>query len=221
MPNWGLHINVAERIIQDGGIQNPYDFVIGSLLPDAPWLNMHASTNLRQFLHCHDKDEYNYVFSSPNLSLWLSLHKDCPLSSDLYKGILSHIILDSEINFLWELICKYVGGGLSYINGKFSARNPVYYKWRETRVFTQFLSNPTELFKKYRSYGLSEAATKELKTTFDLLDADLDKLPSSILSTLTKDIENTEGYIWYVPFEQYTAVVDTVVFKCRSLNKML
>ena len=221
MPNWGLHVEVSQKLMKRLGVKNPFDFVIGSILPDAPWLNIAQAVNLRGLLHCHERTAGN-AFYSPNIEEWLNSHRDAPLSSDLYKGIVSHLILDNEINFFWNSICQKTSKGWKILgSGKCINADPAPIKWKETRVYSSVSGDPMGLYLDYTNGELSPQAVNELSTAFGLTAGDIIKMPNNILSGIAEEEESAIDYTWYIPIDQYEAIIDIVSTKCRCLYKVM
>lgn len=99
MPHWNWHLALASDVLRIVNIQNKYDFLIGSLMPDTPWVtgdDIYDAVD-RCLLHCFRNDRSGY-FNVADCTVAAFKYKDNIRSMDLYKGLLTHVILDELVN---------------------------------------------------------------------------------------------------------------------------
>ncbi len=119
MAEWNWHVALARDVIKVFKPHNEHDFVLGSLLPDVPWMSVEEAiqSGIRERLHMA-KMMANGLCSVADLSMWLDRQVSYIKGSDLYYGYLTHIVLDETLNQAWNMITKRVSLSKFLMKGK-------------------------------------------------------------------------------------------------------
>lgn len=107
MPGWTLHANVANDIMKRENVKNQKAFFLGAVLPDCPWLELKDAimSGMRERMHLY-RARNGLFGAEPDISQWCAKYGRALQYNDLFKGMLSHIILDNEINLLWNVAAE-------------------------------------------------------------------------------------------------------------------
>lgn len=221
MPGWVWHLGLAEELIDTLKITDKQSFIIGSLLPDTPWLSLREATNtgIRHLLHCVQRTTGPYAV--PDVSSWISVNCKKVAASPLYQGWLSHLVLDRAVNEMWNIsVCIDAMGEhitsvnykpCSYLVEEFSnIRYEEMHKW-EANTFL----NAKDTMELLTEHGNGIADTDIFKIFSAHYAPTLSKMCDSVQNYMSKDIITPAIEIH--PPKAYACLHDYVVKQCCVL----
>jgi hypothetical protein len=113
MPNWRLHIAVAEEIARnrDLNIENKDEYLFGAVLPDAPWIKevWLRKPELKDKLHFVERTPEK-LMGEPAYDEYLDEYREM-LNTDMGKGVLTHLITDNIFNVAYNKIIESLQDG--------------------------------------------------------------------------------------------------------------
>lgn len=105
MVNYSWHLQVARQICYECDIIDKTAFMFGSILPDVPWMDYDDIRRNSEKIRTHCLTMLDSrLFTVPDINFWLNKYERLVKDSDLYKGYLSHLLLDEEVAQTWNLV---------------------------------------------------------------------------------------------------------------------
>lgn len=219
MPNWDLHINVANDIAKRCCPKDYKSFLLGSIIPDCPWMTTADAvmSGMRDRLHCYH--QRNGMFNGEaGITRWVTLNERNLRNSDLYKGILTHILLDNEMNSLWNGVAAVDGVNMiSLPDGQLITQNRAAgIKWLEVQEFNKHHYGNVRIWKNFPAYEFAEQ--NRVVEDFGL---DEDEFVNAIISINDYfdqyDYEPAKGYTFIVPISVYDRLITIVILKYMNI----
>lgn len=201
------------------GIECKDDFLLGSLLPDIPWLPLMETIDTDERLTLHAAEKYDRCSGKiVNINGWISRYRSKMLKYDLYKGALTHIVLDNELSTSYQLIHDRIskgnveviwpGGDAALLDADDFAHS----KWQSLETYSLAKFGRQDDWLLERSSWITHEAAEELETEFGLGSCYMDDLVMRILDRLPKDIP--AGYKETSVPKFYDAIHANVLARC-------
>ena len=205
MPNWGMHLHLADSIIENVPVRNRYEFLMGSIFPDAPWTTLEDAmcSGLRSELHCTKR----VVDGSSDVAVvndWLIEYRGYIRQYDFFKGALTHIILDNELNTIWNLLtvrhtvndfCSFTDSSAVH----YTLKDISEIKWKSTRAYTELYCRPLKGLSvdltiptgKGYTVPMTKNLLDTLRTRYSLIDKDIRTMCSNVHNMVSKQEKET------------------------------
>lgn len=222
MPGWNLHVHFANDLIKQYGVENPIDFIIGSVFPDCPWLEpaVAAISGIKERLHYYHEG-VGLFNNEVGISEWLRDNRRIVPYSDFAKGVLSHIILDNHINTLWNAITVVEGVDMiSLPHGKtVTQKGAAHIKWEETSRFDNYKYGDYDVFNMYQKYALSDAGFDFIMNEYDLTRDEVNSIIPAV-KRFIKGITFEGDFTYTIPALTYDHILYTAEIIWRSLTSL-
>lgn len=228
MPGWLLHTSVAEKIADDMDVKHKEDFVIGSVVPDIPWLSVSDAiqSGKRSKLHCHVRTDNNIV-DVPDISRWMAIYREQTKNSDLCKGMLTHIVLDHEINVLWNSIVTVIGFDSFVIKREGTAavcdiKQAAQIKWTDEGCYSRAKFRMPETVRLWKDNQpinniLTSDAVDILISDFGVKTEELSGVVPAIKERIKNELSSDIKCDAVIPWETYDDLIDLVIRKYKYI----
>lgn len=216
MAGWELHVNVADEFIKRGYAKNPREFMLGSLIPDCPWMDVKDALTYgyRDWMHHYGKR--GGAFSSIcNVSEWVISNEMMLRQHDLFKGMLTHIILDSELNTLWNTIAIVEEFDMIVLpdNKRVTHVKASQIRWAEVTEYNARRYGVNSPWFKYFNGEKVVEACGLLKDQYGLTNNDLSAMFENIESNLSNTYIDRKNVDLIVPASSYDRLIGIVLSK--------
>ena len=221
MPDWKFHVGVAKEVFDNLGYNQGFNiFGLGSIMPDCPWMLVDKSISTGSRIRSHYIDvRDSQPISLASYDLYLCENAANIADNFLYQGILSHLILDRNINILWRTIIRSVESNKFQLPEKFikeeaSDTELLKIKWKSTEAYSSC---------KYSSICSDilqlNNIPKDIIHKYHLTEEDVNRMKFSIAGILDRPEES--NYVATIMTTSYDSVVEQTVMECVSIINRL
>lgn len=196
MAEWNWHVALARKVMKHVKVNNEFAFIIGALLPDTPWTDLSAGETLRFRLHMSRLMD-NSVSGVADVAKFLDEYSAKLTDSDIYKGWLTHLILDNKLNCFWnmthymdnyDLYFMYIGDDVPYTTDQIAKA-----KWEDLSLYaSERFGEQVSYFKGLVKDELGEEDKYVLIDVIGISDStDLDAIRTMAPDTMSRMCEHT------------------------------
>lgn len=222
MAEWNWHIALAKDVLKDITVENSYDFLLGSVLPDIPWMTVTDSVmgGHRHRFHL-STCVTGKICEIPDVGKWISEHTIDMMYSDLYKGALTHVLLDASLNEVWNMFYCQIHRDkfrlrLDWDNDELSTKELANRKWGCISAYAA------------KTYGrqwdwlkdgkwISQDCTKRLIEDFGLTEHELNNLRNCIMSEINRTFDLGQTSESLIPWDIYNDIHNVVVKRAKYI----
>lgn len=226
MADWNWHIGLAKQVLNHTQIENQYDFLLGSIIPDIPWMDVDDCIELRDKLHLFRLRDNSFGYHA-DLSKWMDKYVHEIRKYDLFKGALTHMILDSEVNTALGLLVTYDNvGACSIFNQPNSTKLALTIdevaerKWRDLERFSLDMFGVQTGWLFDDSFKLSQDASNLLVTCFNLPYAEQSSMNQEIVKRVPTKPREVFGPT-ILDEELLLCIHDLCVLRCLNYLNLL
>lgn len=217
MPDWKFHVGVAKEIFDKLGYKQGFGlFGLGSIMPDCPWMPKEESIGDGHRMRGHYADVTDdSPISIARYDTYVIDNAVNIADHLLYQGILTHLVLDRNINLLWKTIVKKVGFNRFQLPEKLlreevSGSDCLGVKWRSTEAYSSV---------KYRSIHSDILPLNNIPLDicykYYLTEDNINLMKLNITKILDRQEEST--YISDIMSSSYDSIVEQTVMECVSI----
>ncbi len=219
MAEWNWHVALAREVMSIVGAAHEKDFILGSILPDAPWMTIddaiHSGARERLHMARMSKSGLCQIADYP---MWLEEYVERAKESDLYCGYLTHMVLDTSLNQMWNLLTERVKLTSFCLKGKsedeiLSLDDLAKLKWSDVALYSKETFGLQLKYLPYEACQISKDTLYFLSWSMELpeerIQIMLDKLPGVMRGMIDVDKDSL-----YLDSKLYDSIHKECVERC-------
>lgn len=221
MAGWELHMNMANEIIKRCGSKRPKEFLLGSVIPDCPWWDTQTASVSGGRDRMHLYSQRNGKFGGEaGVTDWVIKNERWLRTYELYKGQLTHILLDYELNTIWNVACLVEEFDMIvYPNGRRVTQEEAgLHKWAEVTEYNARRYGESSCWFAYPDDKEKAETCGLLKDHYGLTNEELTSMFNRIDDTLNDMYkERNKNIEFLIPITSYERVIGIVISRYMSI----